>query len=252
MTDTQFFNSFHCNLYKSKRSYSTQVDSCPFHYFGRLVSGKARIVSEQKELRLQEGDIFFIPKGLRYRSYWNCEDGSVEFYSFGFSMIPLDAQLDLQLQQLVCTPEELVIFGDLEKCDHVSPAFVGELYRFFHAVLPKMAAAPKSRSQRIVDRAADYIRSNPGCSVSEVAQHCKVSECTLFLKFRKHFGKTPVEFRHRILAEKASALLAATDLSVEEISSRLGFSSSSYFRKVLKAETGKTPTQIRKKYRQLL
>jgi hypothetical protein len=62
LTDTQFFNSFHCNLYKSKRSYSTQVDSCPFHYFGRLVSGKARIVSEQKELRLQEGDIFFIPR----------------------------------------------------------------------------------------------------------------------------------------------------------------------------------------------
>lgn len=252
MTDTRFFNSFHCNLYTSKRSYSTQTDSCPFHYFGRLISGKARILSDQREIRLQEGDIFFIPKGLRYRSYWSCEDGSVSFYSFGFSMIPMDAQLDLQLQKLSCTEKELALFARLEQCTQVSPAFVGQLYCFFDAVLPKMSASPKSRSQRIVDMAVDHMRMNPSCTVSELAQHCKVSECTLFLKFRRHFGKTPVEFRHRILAEKAMALLATTDLSVEEISSRLGFSSSSYFRKVLKRETGKTPTQIRKKQRQLL
>lgn len=252
MTDAQFFNSFHCNLYKSKRSYSTQVDSCPFHFIGRLCSGRARIVSQSGEIRLQEGDIFFIPKGLKYRSYWNCDDGSIAFYSFGFAWIPMDAQLDLQLQKLSCTPEELAIFAELESYGQVSPSFAGCLYRFFGTVMPKMATAPKNRSQRIVDRAADYIRSNPSCSVSEVAQHCQVSECTLFLKFRKHFGKTPVEFRHRVLADKATALLSSTDLSVEEISSRLGFSSSSYFRKVLKSETGKTPSQIRKAQRQLL
>jgi len=252
LTDTQFFNSFHRNLYRSKRNYSTQVDSCPFHYFGRMLSGKARIIADSRDIRLQEGDIFFIPKGLRYHSHWSCEEGSVAFYSFGFSMIPTDGQLDLQLQKLSCTPEEIGIFEKLEQCNQVNPAFVGQLYSFFDRVMPKMAVSHKSRSQRIVDAAADFIRANPSCSVSEVAQHCKVSECTLFLKFRKHFGKTPVEFRHRIWTEKATALLATTDLSVEEISSRLGFSSSSYFRKVLKAETGRTPTQIRKKQRQLL
>ena len=228
------------------------VDSCPFHYFGRLVSGKAKIVAEGREIRLQEGDIFFIPKGLRYHSHWSCEEGRIAFYSFGFSMIPTDGQPDLQLQKLNCAPEEIRLFEKLESCDQVSPGFVGLLYSFFDRVMPKMAVAHRNKSQRIVDAAADFMRANPSCTVSEVAQHCGVSECTLFLKFRKHFGKTPVEFRHRLLTERATNLLATTDLSVEEISSRLGFSSSSYFRKVLKSETGKTPTQIRKKYRQLL
>ena len=37
-----------------------------------------------------------------------------------------------------------------------------------------------------------------------------------------------------------------TDKKIEEISSMLNFSSSSYFRKILKQHTGKTPREIRK------
>ena len=44
----------------------------------------------------------------------------------------------------------------------------------------------------------------------------------------------------------AGNLLTTTDASVQEISDRLGFSSGSYFRKVLRSYTGKTPGQIRK------
>ena len=252
MTDAQFFNSFRFHLYSSKRNYTTQVDSCPSHFFGRIVSGQAKILSDQTELFLQPGDVFFIPKGLRYRSRWTCAEGSVTFYSFGFTMLPLEFQTDLQLQKLDCTPEELTLFSQIERTGQVSPAFVGKLYDFFGAVLPKMAVLQKSKSDRIVDKAVDLMRSVPYASVAEIAHHCGVSECTLFLKFRKHFGKTPVEMRHRILTEKATQLLTATDLSVEEISNRLGFSSSSYFRKVLKKETGKTPLQIRKVRRHLL
>lgn len=252
MTDAQFFNCFRFHLYSSKRNYTTGVDSCPSHFFGRIVSGHARIVSDRTELFLQAGDVFFIPKGLRYRSRWTCAEGSVTFYSFGFTMLPLEFQTDLQLQKIDCTPEELALFAQIERTGQVGPSFVGRLYDFLGAVLPKMAILQKSKSDRIVDKAVDLMRSVPYATVSEIAHHCGVSQCTLFLKFRKHFGKTPVEMRHRILTEKATQLLAATDLSVEEISNRLGFSSSSYFRKVLKAETGKTPLEIRKTHRQLL
>ena len=252
MTDALFFNSFQFHLYSSKRNYTSQIDSCPCHFFGRIVSGRARIVSDHKELSLYKGDIFFIPKGLNYRSYWACEEGSVSFYSFGFTMLPVETQVDLQLQKLSCTEQERQLFGRLERIGQVDPAFIGGLYSFLGTVLPKMTVLHKSKSDRIVDKAVDLMRSTPNASVAEVAQHCGVSECTLFLKFRKHFGKTPVDMRHRILTEKATQLLTSTDLSIEEISNRLGFSSSSYFRKVLKKETGKTPMAIRKAKRQLL
>ena len=45
---------------------------------------------------------------------------------------------------------------------------------------------------------------------------------------------------------KAVELLITTDMQVEEISSLLNFSSTSYFRKVLYKHTGKTPREIRR------
>jgi len=49
-----------------------------------------------------------------------------------------------------------------------------------------------------------------------------------------------------VLCKKSIDLLQTTDLPIEEISGMMGFSSSSYFRKVLKEHTGKTPHEIRK------
>ena len=252
MTDAQFFNCFRFHLYSSKRNYATQTDSCPSHFFGRILSGQVRMVSKHKELLLEKGDIFFIPKGLNYRSYWSCTEGSIAFYSFGFTMLPVESQMDLQLQTLSCTTQQQALFSQLERTGQVCPAFVGALYSFFASVFPQMTVLQKSKSDCVVDKAVDLMRSTPNASVAEIARYCGVSECTLFLKFRKHFGKTPVDMRHRILTDKATQLLTATDLSVEEISNRLGFSSSSYFRKVLKKETGKTPLQLRKAKRQSL
>ena len=64
--------------------------------------------------------------------------------------------------------------------------------------------------------------------------------------FERNLNKTPNEIKQQILCEKAIRLLTTTSLSVEEISSQLQFSSSSYFRKILKKHTKKTPSMIRK------
>lgn len=252
MIDEQFFKSFRFDLFQSKSNYSRQIESCPLNFFRRIISGKVRIISAQEDLQLQQGDYFFIPKGLKYRVYWSCENGKIEFSSFGFTLFPLARHADLRPQKLDCSPEEIALFRELERDNEVNPSSVGSLYRFLGAVLPKMSVSPRSKSDLILDAALAFMHSNLGYTIADVARHCGISECNLFIKFRKHLGKTPVEIRHQILSEKATKLLATTDLSIEEISSQLGFSSSSYFRKILKATTGQTPTQIRNSQRQLL
>lgn len=250
MLDAQFFKSFRFNLYERKRSYTRYVESCPYHFFRKIVSGKVRIVSGKTELHLQSGDYVFLPKGLKFRTYWTPENGCIRFYSFGFSLIPLEVPPDLQMQKLNCTPEQIALFRELEENLQVNPTSIGMLYRFFGAVLPKMAVSQRSKADQQLDAALAFMQANRGYTMADVARHCGISECSLFLKFRKHLGKTPVEIRHQLLCEEAANLLTSTDLSIEEISSRLGFSSSSYFRKILKKTTGQTPTQIRKRQRQ--
>ena len=49
------------------------------------------------------------------------------------------------------------------------------------------------------------------------------------------------------MIQHAIELLANTDMTVEEISRRVGFSSSNYFRKIFIKLTDKTPKELRKR-----
>ena len=238
MLDTEFFKSFRFNLFQSTRNYSSQIDCCPFHFIRRIRSGKVKILSEQGNLQLTEGDIFFLPKGLQYHVYWSSENNKIAFSSFGFTFIPLATQTNLPLQKLNCTPDELSLFWEMEQNMEVNPSSIGNLYRFLGAMLPRMDVDLNSRSDLVIKRALACMQAHTDYTVADVARKCGVSE-------------TPVEVRHQILCDKAITLLTTTDLPIEEISRRLRFSSSSYFRKILRAQIGKTPMQIRKEQQQL-
>ena len=89
---------------------------------------------------------------------------------------------------------------------------------------------------------------HPDFKVGDLARHCSMSESGLYAFFREYAGTTPIDMKHRMKVEQAIGLLATTDLSIEEISDRLKFSSAAYFRKIVKEQTGKTPSALRREY----
>ena len=91
-----------------------------------------------------------------------------------------------------------------------------------------------------------YDREKIVLSTKQVAQSCGISESTAYHVLRKELNKTPNQLRQEAKCQQAVRLLSCTALPVEEISTQLGFSSSSYMRKLLRATTGKTPLQLRK------
>ena len=141
--------------------------------------------------------------------------------------------------------------SELETDLSVSLLSVGRLYRFLGSTCGHMQQENTRSRSVMIGKAMDYMRQNTAFSISDVAGYCGISESGLYAIFRRELHRTPIQVKHEILAQQASALLRTTDLSVEEISRRLNFSSASYFRKILFAQTGKTPTQIRKSHRQI-
>lgn len=249
MTDTEFFKGFRFNLFQFKQLHFTDQmneEGCPCHFFARLVQGTAKISTGTHTLHLQAGDLFYIPKGLRYRSYWYPAEGTVAFYSFGFPLFPTAIDAPYALQKILGSPAALALFGQLEQSLTVEAASIGCLYRFLGEVSPAMAVQSTARTAALIGRALEYMRQTDSYRIADIAAYCGISEPGLYLKFRTHLHKTPVQVRHEILAEKAAELLRTTDLTVEEISSRLQCSSASYFRKIFYSQTGKTPTQYRK------
>ena len=119
------------------------------------------------------------------------------------------------------------------------------MYSFYARVLPGMEP-DTDPLELLVLKACAYMQKDPHARIGQVAMHCDVSIASLYSTFKKQLGITPNAMRQRVLCDAAQELLVTTDLPVEDISSRLGFSSSSYFRKVLRQHTGKTPLQLRK------
>ena len=226
----------------------TKGSGAPSHYIAKVTSGTGKIIYGSKVLELTEGDICYIPKNLNYISYWGFEnEKEVIFYSIGFEDLPIPDK-EFVLQKLNPDNEALEIFDIIINDMTVNCNTVGSLYTFLGKVLPSMILKKTegNKYEDIINRALTFLDKNYNCKICEVANFCGVSESGLYLIFNKVFGKTPLDIKHGIICEKAKELLTTTSLSVEEISTMLHFSSSSYFRKIFRQITGSNPMAIRK------
>jgi transcriptional regulator GlxA family with amidase domain len=85
-------------------------------------------------------------------------------------------------------------------------------------------------------------------SVSQLADHCGVSERSLLRHFKEHFGQSPLAYIQHLRVERAKALLEATHLSFDEVVERCGYTDVPSFRKLFKRETTLTPADYRQRF----
>lgn len=225
----------------------------PCHFIARMHSGSGIIRAlSGEELHLRAGDFFYLPMGLQYHSYWTIDetgDRTVSWESYGFIHWPVRNETRYAMQKIVPSAEAVAWLDRLAQDQTVSPASVGYLYLFLSAVLPRFRVCDPDPKRALLQKAFAYIRQNKSFSVSELARVCCISESGLYALFREYACTTPIEFKHRLTAEQAVTLLTTTDLKVETIASSLGLCSAAYLRRILKAQTGRTPSQIRKEAR---
>ena len=84
-----------------------------------------------------------------------------------------------------------------------------------------------------------------GITVSQVAHEIGLSRSVLDRRFRQNLGRTPKAEIMRIRIENAKRLLTQTTLDSRAVAKRSGFSSSGYFIKAFRRETGMTPRAYR-------
>lgn len=225
--------------------YTDNRRGSPMHYIALMRSGHARIVSEKRTLEITAGQPFYIPKALPYQSYWYSED-LICFDSYGFDAFPSLDRRAYPLQMLSQDAKILSMIDQLAADKRICSRTLGLFFTLLGTLLPQMETESVDRSQKLIEVSKEYLYHHPDAQVAEVARHCGVSESGLYAAFSRSGSMTPNDLRQKILSERAVELLTSTDLSIEEVSSRLNFSSTSYFRKILKKHTGKTPSEIRR------
>ncbi len=248
MNNTEFSKDFIFTKHKRNKNYCTDNSKntgSPANFVALMLKGTAIIKTRFSVLRINEGDIFFIPKNELYQSFWYGDSNSdIEFLSLSAQNLPLSDNIRFTVQKIDCNEEEKNLLNKILSDLTVNCKTVGLFYSFLGEVIPKMEKKV-THNELIIEKALDYMYSNIGFLTKDIAHYCDVSEATLYNIFAKSLKKTPNEVKQQILCERAVKLLTTTTYSVEKISNELQFSSSSYFRKILKKHTKKTPRQIR-------
>lgn len=98
-----------------------------------------------------------------------------------------------------------------------------------------------------MQRTLNYIHENldTELSVESIAKNANISKSAMYRRFQSCFGCTVSEYITEKRIEKATELLTKSNLSVEEISRVVGFSSGSYFSKIFKKKRGISPSQFK-------
>jgi LacI family transcriptional regulator len=100
---------------------------------------------------------------------------------------------------------------------------------------------------RLVAQATRYIREHAreGVNIADVLRHTRSSRRTLETRFRREMGRSPHAEILRVQLTLVKDLLITTDLKLQSIAERTGFSSMEYLHRVFRKQFHITPTEFR-------
>lgn len=235
------------------KSWNGTVVSPSFSRLYYVNGGAAEIVSQDGEvLSLEKGRWYLIPSGFSFS--FDCRE-SMEHIYFHLKISSLDGPDMLQscphpvsLSLPDFSPSEISEY--LSKSDTLSCMFVHHFVEHvLFELLSKNNIHLKTRDfSPCVKHALKYINANLSLTLStdEILKHSFVSKSTLTKHFRNEVGMSLHEYVFDKVMFEAEQLLRENNLSIGEISDKLGFYDQFYFSRCFKARYGISPSEYRK------
>lgn len=118
----------------------------------------------------------------------------------------------------------------------------------YAANLYKEAFEINQESDTLIDCILTFIEFNleKQFTIDDLSRWYNTNRTTLMTEFKHITGKTINEFVIDKRISVSKKILEFTNISIEELSEKCGFSSQSYFTRTFKKKTGLSPTQYRK------
>ena len=138
-------------------------------------------------------------------------------------------------------------YGSFSKLQSVS-----EIVRWFELIIDKTAkyvdCEMQSKGNQHVEKILEIINRNIGADLSlyYVASQLKLNPAYVGRLFKQMMGKSFVEYVTELRIEQSKELLVKEQISINEISSKVGYHNAYYFIKLFKENVGLTPGEYRK------
>lgn len=125
------------------------------------------------------------------------------------------------------------------------------VYEFFGTVSENCRAEQEYANDISVIRGSIKLLTDssvPQKSISEIANDCNISISYYERLFRAYIGVSPIEYRHIHRINRIKLLLQQQNITLAEISEKVGYCDSGYLCRFFKQKTGMTPKEYRKIY----
>ena len=246
MKEMGYISSLEMRELNFENTYTTgSLQSYARPCIGYLKRGLGKFFCNGNTYFAHEGDLIYIAKDTKYYSIWYGEP-EIDFYSISFDFAQPYAFYDYRFQIVKNYPAELpnALFeanmSDPMRALSLMYALLADLYQ-------RMETEQVSVQSGAVEQAIMHIENHytEPLVIDALCKQCHLSRSSLFDAFKRRTGVSPIVYKHNLMIQHALDMLTHTDLTVDEISQRVGFSSSNYFRTVFTKMTGKTPKSVR-------
>ncbi len=108
----------------------------------------------------------------------------------------------------------------------------------------------EEQSNSVVKKAQAYINENYSNDISldEVSREVNISPYYFSKLFKDESGENFIEYLTRIRIEKAKEMLRSPEMSIKEVSLKVGYSDPNYFSRIFKRQTDMTPREYKARY----
>lgn len=245
--NVEYINDFSIKELRFKNTYTAGcLQSYSRPCIGYLTCGTGIFFCNGNTYFANEGDLIYIAKDTKYYSVWYGEP-QINIYSISFDFTHPYANYGYRFQIVSGIGERL--FQEMLASYENNPLIsISKMYELLNSLYPKMLHSDAQIQASDIEKAVFHIENNytEPLAINELCRICHCSRSSLFEQFRKRTGVSPIAYKHNIMIQHALDLLSHTDMTVDEISQRTGFSSSNYFRTVFIKMIGKTPKEVRK------
>ena len=230
------------------------VNRCILHF---VIKGKGRLVLDGHEYDVHAHQAFFIPENAR--AFYQADEEDpweyVWFHIGGPKFIPLMKEAGIDYNNPIYTPlscakeiEDLAF--DTMRNYQREYYCIGNIYKICDYMIANSANRVErnfSNSLVYVKNVISYIQlkyAEP-IKIEAIAYACGLNRSYLTRLFKEATGYSLQEYLIIYRMKVASKLLTESDLAIQEIANKVGYSAAFTFTKAFKRHSGKSPSEFR-------